>query len=100
MGWQGEGDQERELELQRMIQYLGEKLDLFEVCDDLKRYEHLRVHLTDEKLVHRQVARAEIKLDLLPDGLQESIASQISSLRRTFTSADIRHYNLKDERRD
>ena len=50
--------------------YLCEHLHLLEVGDNLKRHEHLRVHLTDQKLVHGQVAWAEIELNLLPDGQQ------------------------------
>jgi len=71
--------------------HLGKNLNLLEVGNDLKRYEHLRVHLTDQKLIHGQVAGTEIELDLLPDGLQESIASQVCPLKGAFTGTDIRH---------
>ncbi len=71
--------------------YLCEKLHLLEAGNNLKGHKHLRVHLTDQKLVHGKVAGAEIELNLLPDGQHKSFASQFRLVRRAFTSADIRH---------
>jgi hypothetical protein len=81
---------------EKTLQYLCEELNFLEVGDDLKRDKHLRVHLADQKLVDGQIAGAEIELNLLPDGLQESVTGQIRPLRGAFTSTDFGHYGSEE----